>query len=393
MKILFVDDEFFLLEGLQLRLLPICQNWEMEFAGSGGDALSLMAETPFDAIVADMHMPGMSGPELLNEVMKQYPSTVRILLCEPAEGASVDTDAAFMHEFLSKNCDAEDLKTAILCACGKNDAPSGDKLEKLMAKITRLPSIPTLYIELIQLMKNPDADIEDIGDIISRDMTMTAMVLKMANSAFFGLQRVVSSTSEATMYLGVETLRSLALSAQVFSQFQSLKLPGFSVDALWNHSLETAAAAKTIAQLEGAAKNMLDEAFVAGILHDIGKLVLASNFSTEYGEVLRMTKTQAFECRKAEQEVFGVNHADVGGRLLKLWDLPYAVGEAVAFHHDPSGAAKKTFSTLTTVHAANVIVREKEIADGDPTPQLDMEYLNELGLSARPTVWRATLIP
>ncbi|MDD5349584.1 MAG: response regulator, partial [Chthoniobacteraceae bacterium] len=192
MRILFVDDEFLLLESLQMMLRPICQNWQMEFVESGAEALALMETEPFDVIVSDLRMPKMGGVELLNEVMKRFPDTVRVLVCDPEEERLVDARTAVLHEFLFKPYAAEALKTTILRACGEDDSAGGGKLETLMAKISRVPSIPTLYMELIALMKNPDAGIDDVGAIIAKDMTMTAIVLKMANSAYFGLQRVVS---------------------------------------------------------------------------------------------------------------------------------------------------------------------------------------------------------
>lgn len=428
MKILFVDDKFFMLESLQIRLVPICQNWDMEFTESGADALSLLAQKPFDVIVSDMHMPSISGPQLLDEVMKRFPNIVRVLLVDPPEGGTAFDDdddddgvaykeltyeevvaankrvptaveaeaydtAHSKHVCVPKNCPAEDLKAAILSACGGDEASQGDKLEKLMARITRIPSIPTLYLELVNLMKNPDAYIEDIGAVIARDMTMTAIVLKMANSACFGLQRVVSNTSEATMYLGMDTLRSLVLSAQVFSQYQSLRISGFSVDALGKHCLKTAAAAKIIAKMETRNRDMAEEAFVAGILHDIGKLVMASNFPTQYAEVIRLATSTNMEHIKAEQEVFGVSHADVGGRLLKLWELPLAVVEAVTWHHEPGKANKDTFTTLTAVHAANVIVQQNPTQGGVPTgPRLDINHMGALGLTGRNVAWREALL-
>lgn len=395
MKILFVDDEFILLEGLQLRLLPICQEWEIECSESGADALARMALEPFDVVVADMRMPGMSGPELLAEVMDRYPQTARILLTDQTDETMADPCAISLHEVVSKNCAPEDLKAAIARACqqGEEAAPAGGKLEELMAKITRLPSIPSLYFELVDLMRNPDADIDDIGRVIARDMTMTAAVLKMANSAFFGLQRVVTNTTEATMYLGIATLRSLVLSVQIFSQFESKAMGAFSVEELWSHSLEVASAARSIARAQRASKDLFEEAFVTGVLHDIGKLVLASNFAADYDRVLAlMVEKQIGDC-SAEKEVFGVTHAEVGGRLLRLWGLPFSMVEAVELHHEPGRTKNKTFAALTAIHAANVLVHEKHQKEGVPTVACDREYLEGLGMAERLDAWRDALEP
>jgi putative nucleotidyltransferase with HDIG domain len=388
MKILFVDDEFIFLEGLQLRLLPICQDWEMEFAQSGAEALGLMNQKPFDAIVADLRMPGMSGLALLEHVMSSSPGVVRILLADPVDAQVANPIEAAHHQWVVKNRAPEDLKAIILRACGKEEKAREDKLEKLMAQVTRLPSIPSLYFELIELMRNPNSDINAVGAVIAKDMTMTAAVLKMANSAFFGLQRVVTSTAEATMYLGVDTLRSLVLSVQIFSQFEQENLGAFSVDVLSAHSLETAAAAKAIAQSECASKEQAEEAFVTGVLHDIGKLVLASNFPERYDEVLRIADEMKTGNCLAEWQVFGVSHAAVGGRLLQIWGIPQTVVEAVMSHHEPCRVKSNGFSVLTALHAANVIVHEKNAVGGISTAHFDMDYLNTLGLAGRLEAWR-----
>jgi HD-like signal output (HDOD) protein len=220
---------------------------------------------------------------------------------------------------------------------------------------------------------------------------MTAQVLKLANSAFFGLSRQLSSAEEAVAYLGLDTIKSLVLSIHAFSQFEKAETGDLNIESLWGHSLQVASSAKRISKLEVHDAKAAEEAFTAGMLHDIGKLVLAVNLPTEYAQAMRLAQS-SLELPLAEYQVFGANHADVGAYLIGLWGLPVPVVEAVALHHCPSRATRPVFSPLTSVHVANVFEWEaSRCANGAPPPQLDANYLCLAGVSLRVPAWRQAL--
>jgi HD-like signal output (HDOD) protein/CheY-like chemotaxis protein len=392
-KILFVDDETLVLQGLQRMLRPLREEWDMEFLESGARALERMAAAPFDVIVSDMRMPGMNGAELLNRVMKQYPKTVRLILSGHADKELILKCVGSTHQFLAKPCDPEALKATVMRAAASENAVQNEAIKRLVAQMARLPSIPSLYCEIVEASQDPEITMEAVGRIIEKDIAMTAQILKLVNSAFFGLRRQMSSPAEAANYLGLDTIRSLVLSVNAFSQFDAPKLEGFSIAALWAHSLETGAAARTIAQMEDADRKLADEAFVAGLLHDTGKLVLAVNFADQFNQVPTTMRNEGVEQCEAEQKVFGASHADVGGYLLGLWGLPVPVVEAIALHHRPSGVPEKVFSPLTAVHAANSLVPRPGAADAGSSGggRLDTAYLSELKLSHRVAAWREEL--
>jgi HD-like signal output (HDOD) protein len=236
-----------------------------------------------------------------------------------------------------------------------------------------------------------NTSVEEIGAIIGLDIGMTAQVLKLTNSAFFGLSRQFSNAAEAVAYLGLDTIKSLVLSIHAFSQFDKAETGALKIEALWSHSLQVAGLAKRISKLEGQEPKAIEEAFTAGMLHDIGKLVLAVNLPNEYTEATHLAQS-GLELPLAEHKVFGANHADVGGYLIGLWGLPVPVVEAVALHHSPSRATPPIFSPLTSVHAANVLEWERpHPANGAPPPHLDDNYLRLLGVSSRLEAWRGVL--
>ena len=263
-----------------------------------------------------------------------------------------------------------------------------ERLQQLVGQMEHLPSVPSLYSEIVDRMHDPETTLEDIGAIIAKDIGMTAKILKLVNSAFFGLRRQVASPAEAVAYLGLDTIKSLVLSMHAFSQFEPDQTNAFSIARLWDHSMQTAAAAKRLVQVELNDRKMMDEAFVSGLLHDAGKTALAFNFPDQYGKILEQTRTSSADLLRAELETFGANHADVGGYLLGLWGLPTPVVEAIALHHQPALTSANTFTPLTAVHVANAILN----ASPAGTPVVDAVYLERLKLADRLNGWRETLL-
>jgi HD-like signal output (HDOD) protein len=388
-RILFVDDEPLVLQGLQRVLRSMRQEWAMEFVESGPKALERMAQLPFDVIVSDMRMPGMNGAELLNQVMRLYPKTVRLILSGHADKDLILKCVGSTHQFLSKPCEAAALKATMQRAASVETCLRNERLRQLVGQMEHLPSIPALYTEIVEALQNPDTMVEEVGAIIARDVGMTAKILKLVNSAFFGLRRRLSNPTEAAVYLGLDTIRSLVLLLSAFSQFESIKLEGFSLEALCGHSLETAAATRILARAQAADAKLADEAFAAGMLHDTGRIILAANLPDQFIGALQAAAQEKLTLAEAESKVFGANHAEVGGYLLDLWGLPVPVVEAVALHHCPRAAVEKGFTPLTAVHVANVLAHEIRGRSLVPVSGMDPDYLTETGLRDRVDVWRA----
>ncbi len=388
-RILFIDDEPLILQGMRRQLHGMRHEWDMDFAESGPDALALLEKNQYDVVVSDMRMPGMNGAELLNEVMKRHPQTVRLILSGYADQDLVMKCVGSTHQYLSKPCDPDALRSAVMRATTLDLSLQDGPIRQLVNRLDRLPSLPKLYVELVDALGDPDIGLDQVASIVAKDIGMTAKILKLVNSAFFGLAREVASSHEAVVYLGQETIKSLVLSMQVFSQFDAAKLQGLCLDELWQHSLATATAAKKIAEATQADTKLIDEAFVSGMLHDTGRLVLVANLTDKYSRVLQLARDKQIELSEAEREVFNATHAEVGGYLLGLWGLPVPVVEAITFHHCPARSASKAFCPLTAVHVANVLVQEEcAVSAGVAPPQLDLEYLQSLGLADRLDDWR-----
>jgi HD-like signal output (HDOD) protein/CheY-like chemotaxis protein len=383
-RVLFVDDDATVLSGLQRMLRPMRAEWEeMAFAGGGEEALRLLAERPFDVVVSDMRMPGIDGVQLLGEVKLRYPGVVRIVLSGHADQEMILRSIGPAHQFLSKPCQPDLLRSTVDRACTLQQRLSSPELKQVAAQMGALPSLPSLYNEVLAEINSPKGSIETVGRIISRDVAMTAKVLQIVNSAFFGVRQRVTEPAHAARFLGMETIKALVLSVQVFSRFERAGVAAAALQQLSDASMRVGAFARLIAREEGLPREVADQSFFAGLLHDVGALLLLANRAEAY---VNVRAAAAGGLEEAEAAAFGASHGDLGAYLLGIWGLPGPIVEAVAFHHRPGQLQPHALGALTCVHAADAI--EAELF-GDPRLSLpDPGYLAALGLDSRYGHWR-----
>jgi putative nucleotidyltransferase with HDIG domain len=254
-----------------------------------------------------------------------------------------------------------------------------------------VPSPPAFYFELVRALRSKEVNLDHLADRASRDPALTAKLLQVSNSATLGLPHPVTRVQDAISYLGLEATRSLVLIAHTFSYCDKIRAVGFSIERLWEHSVTVGALARRIAREELASAEMDDECFLAGLLHDIGKLLLAVNLPDEYSKVI--TRVQQSEGKlslwQAEFEQFGATHAEIGAELMAIWNLPLSVVEALALHHKPAQLLSVGFSPLVAVHVADAFAAK--FADPVETlthAEINLTYLWEAGVADRLERWR-----
>ncbi len=389
-RVLFVDDEPRVLEGLKRMLRPKRNEWQMTFVGSAAEALTTLKKEPCEVVVTDMRMPGMNGAELLEVVQREYPDTIRLILSGQAETESVMKALGVSHQFLSKPCDAEVLQGTISRAFALRDLAGSEQVKGLVARINKLPTLPSSYQKLVDVLKSPNSSIEDVAEVISTDPAMTARLLKLVNSAYFGLQKPVADVARAGALLGLDRIMALVLGQGIFSDCDAPKVEGFSMEGLWQHSVSTAAAAHRIAIAEQMERDVVAAAFLAGMLHDIGKLVLAMGLPEQYAKVLKQAGTgRPGDLQQIEMLELRASHTDVGAYLVGLWGLPNTIAEAIAYHEDPSQARTQAFALPGIVHAADRMVYRPDITDPrSPELGLNVAYFEKHGRIARWNEWR-----
>ena len=389
-RVFFVDDAPEILKHLQRTLAPMQSEWTMEFFPSAKSALAAICQAPCDVVVSDMTMPGMDGAQFLTEVRNVSPQAIRIILSGDQSPVNYLRSASVAHRFLQKPVDAEVLKANIAQAEALRAVLANPALRTLVSEIKALPSLPSIYQDLMQEMQSPQASLKKASRIVAKDLGMVTKILQLVNSAFFGLRTHVSDPEQAVALLGFETIKSLVLSSQVFAQFDQNRLPGFSLDALWRHAMLTATCARRIAKDTGASQPVIDEAFTAALLHDVGVLVLVANKPDDYVRVLELMRANQVPDWAAERDIFGADHAHVGAYLLGIWGLGDGIVEAVAFHQHPADYNASGFQALTAVHVANAFAEAQasaDVATGDAL-NLDQSYLTRENLLSSIPHWR-----
>src|SRR5580698_2035082 len=243
-RVLFVDDEARILDGIRRSMDCMRNEWQMRFASSGAGALQELNIEPADVVVSGMRMPDMDGSELLSEVMRLYPETVRVILSGQSEPESIVRATRTAHQYLTKPCDAQTLECAISRTRALKAQLSSDPLAAIVGGVDALPSPPKTYQELLTRLRDPASKITNVVDIIRRDVSMTAKVVKLANSGFFATRGPVQTLERAVGLVGLDAISTLVLGQEIFSGMRPVPLPGGGMERHGRHSLETAAWAR-----------------------------------------------------------------------------------------------------------------------------------------------------
>ena len=334
--ILFVEEERGLEERIR-RFRAEAPTFELFSCASPEIALDLLQQRTFQCVVADFGEDAKRCTEFLHRVSEQVPEVIRFaLLAAPEEGAMTLPEIETANQTLSESVPADDLfsalNSAMEIAARSIQAP---ELNRLLSGFSKLPSAPTLYFDLKELLDDPDSDNRQVAALVSTDPVVSARILRLANSAFYGLPRTVTEVHEAVTYLGTGMISALVLTIHIYQQ---LPIPGFNIEALWKHGMAISALARQTARQIGCRGQEIGAAGTAGLLHDMGQLVFLYNLPERYVPLFRQAGDDERRLVELEREAFGVDHAELCAHLISLWGLPENVVEAVAGHHQPLDA-------------------------------------------------------
>jgi len=382
-SILFVDDDPNVLQALNRMLRHKRSAWRMAFAIGGKQALALMDLMPVDVLVSDMRMPEMDGAALLAETAQRHPDTIRFILSGQSSQESLFRAIGPCHQYLSKPCEGRELEERIEAALTLRQRLGDAALRALVGKLEFLPSLPAVYQSLLAELESGQPSQERIERALAGDPGVAAKLLQIANSAYFPGARQIHSVWQAANFLGYEIVRALALGCGVTAQARRPEIGGMPTQDILHHGLVVAGLARDIARAEQLAPAVIDDCFSAGILHDLGVLVLVENFAERYAPVVSAARHDAVPLHLAERSAFGVCHADIGAYLLGTWGLPDSLVRAVADHHRAPrpGLALNAASVL---YVANALTTERAFAMVEARP----DFMPEVA-DARRASWRA----
>ncbi len=380
LRVLFVDDERAVLDGLKDLLRKERRRWLLSFAEGPQAGLEAVDAGPFDIVFSDLRMAPVDGAAFLAAVQQRCPSAIRVVLSGSSEKAAALRAATVAHQFLAKPYDGEALRVMLNRAEALKRTVADERVRAWVGGLQALPSIPSTYLDLSYVASNPRASTDDFVRVVERDPAMCSKVLQLVNSAYFGVAQTVVSVKQAVTFLGTETVKTLAISAHVFAVPEP-NVPGFSAAGLQANALRTAGLAKRLAGAER------DAAFTAAMLCDIGQLVIARAEPSGFGAALRQAQDEGTPLHVHEAAHCGATHMAVGAYLLGVWGLPEALVRVVAGHHEPSTVGEGSDQVLAAVHVATAALAG---APTDEVPQgLDLEFLARSGHAASLPGWLA----
>lgn len=380
-RVLFVDDEPLVLDAMRALFRRQRLEWDMVFAAGGPQAIAELDGPMFDVVVSDMRMPMADGNAVLSAVRERHPAAARVILSGHAGRDAELAALTVAHQFVSKPCEPARLRGIIERACALPALIASERLRSVVGRLNRLPSPPQLYFDLTRATARSQVTMAELAALVEQDPAMATKVLQLVNSAIFGSTRVHSSVREALVYLGTERLKALALTAQVFLEGRGSG--GVDLEAQQRHAVSVA----LLAQQCIADPARAETAYTAGLLHDVGTIVLGMCAPEEMQEAQRICDATGRPAHEVEQDLLGTNHADAGAYLLALWGLPLEIIETAQHHHQPDRAPT---DIAVAVHVADALLHDANPRTGaHATSRLDLAFLEQSPFADRLPRWRA----
>ncbi len=387
-NILFVDDEIRIIRGIKRMMFDMQSDWEMFFVTSGQEALEIFEREKIDVIVSDMRMPGMDGGELLSKIMDISPETIRIILSGFSEQEATLRTVKVAQQFISKPANGEILVSTVQRALDLRRLLRNESLERVIAGTENIFTNSKVHMDIIKELQRPDCSMTKLAELVSQDVIIVANILKMVNSAFFGLPKKIVNIQQAVSYLGINTILALFLHSELFSKANIRNDKIFSIDSFNEHSMKVAAFAKEIYVSYTGSSILADDIVIAGILHDIGKLLLLT-IPGYYKNKNDENVTRVYRKPEDEYTILNSSHSEVGAYLLGLWGFKDNIVEAVAYHHNPSKMfGKKEFNMVSAIHIAEALIMNRNNLNyDDGENNLDMDYIKEIGVEDKIEKW------
>lgn len=391
--ILFVDDEDNILRGLKRMMRPKREDWDTVFASSGLEALACLEKQHIDVVVSDMRMPGMDGAALLTQVQTLYPQIVRIVLSGYAEKEAILKTIGPSHQYLAKPCDPDKLIETIQRSIRLRVLLRSGPLRKIVSGMQRIPTLPKIFATVVKELDYEYASAESLADKISQDIGVSTHLLKLTNSAYFGLPMPATSPKQAITFLGFENVKAIVLLGGIFDQIRGNQSVSDIVEKLSRRSMQLGLLARAIAEENGLSQEEQDQSYCTGLVSHVGTLLLVANWPDEYGGMVRLIEQERLPVVEAEMEIFGATHSELGAYLLGLWGFNDSIVEAVAFHHNPDSCSGDVSGILLATHVAQHLLRVKRnpsVREDRFAQSIDQDFLNKLGGEDDMKRWEAT---
>ncbi|MCC7052296.1 MAG: HDOD domain-containing protein [Gemmatimonadaceae bacterium] len=378
MRLVLVDNEHHVADAHRRALRSVRPEWDVVLASTPAAALEALEAGRTDVFISELGAPGSGCVELFETVKARWPSIVRIALSEFADRAVALRLERSVHRFLHKPCDTYTLAMLIERNSTLRDVVHDPSVLAAIGGLEAIPRPPVTVQALEKVLADPDAGVIAVAAVISRDAALTARLLRVVNSSFFGVGRQVTRVDAAVNFMGVSLVRSIALADGAVRSF-TVDPAVLDLDD-WNmHAVRVATASRDIAlAICPQDRSLADEAFLAGLLHDVGQVVVAGVSPTRWRALEADASEAGVSVDVVEHRTGAVAHSLVGAYLLSLWGLPSGVIEAVAFHHTPERLAGSIFDAAIAVHIADAMAAR---APGRIAPALHLPSIRAAGIT------------
>ncbi len=384
--ILFVDDQNNILQSLRRSLRGLDKEWDIHYANGGSEALNTMRQHEIHIVVSDTNMPGMRGTELLTEVRSQYPNTIRLVLSGGCRNDDISLLLRTSHQFFPKPFDIQKLRETVEHLLVLKGNIKEKRIQSILASVSKLPCAPYTHGHFYEEIDGFTPNLEKIGQYISQDMGLATKLLQSLNSTYFGVNKSGIHPHQAVKVMGPGTISHLFVDSMRFDPIESQSDNYNFVKDIYKYSYQTALAAQKIARSQNMSEEAQDHAYTAGLLSDIGLVILATELADEFKAISDSLTMSTPAQLTVEAEAFGNDHCDISAYFLGLWGFPIDIVEAVRGHQKPNIDEGNAFSLISVAHIAQALIYAK----GDRATfenMLDMEYINKIGKADQIDSW------
>lgn len=389
--ILFVDDNDNVIQGLKRQLRPFRGEWQLFFAHNAEAALAVMENQSIDLIVSDMLMPDMRGEELLQKVKQLYPATIRIIFSGYSDEITLKNALEVAHQYFCKPCHIDTLRESISQIFQIQNTINNPRIIQSIGDPNHLPSLPKIYQDINAAIASETTTTAELANIFARDMVLSARLLQLVNSPYFGIRQRISSLSEAISMVGINMLNNLVLSIHIKHAFP-VNNPKMLIymEYLWQDAWRVAQLAKLISLAEQQPEDRPDQAYLGGLLHNMGLLVFLSRGGDQLLQFVQEVKNTDTPINTLEKQIFGFNRCEAAAYLLSLWKIPPRIIESVLMHTTPNESDYDGMNALTAVHTATFLLNpaEAKACDRMFCLKLDSDYLQRINKLQRLAHWQ-----
>jgi HD-like signal output (HDOD) protein len=385
-KLFVVDDQSAVMETAVLVLKRIDKEWEVTGFNDPKAALEAIKANPPDLVLSDQLMPGMQGSELLEQIRAHSPKTIRIIMSGYVSLSALEMITS-AHQYVAKPFEPSVLRDMVKRSFAAQERIINAGLQTLVTGLRAIPSLPQVHHSLLQELEDDRTASAAIANIVANDPGLSIKVLQLANSPLFGRGTLVTNPVDAVMCLGTDMISAIVLSQSLFKHYEKLRGPELDIPKMWTHSWETARLAQHICRERRMGSEAGEEAFLAGLLHEIGRFLIIDNFPDQFKAACDFARKNRASLVAGLRETLQATPFQVGAYVLELWGLPEAVVGAIGNLDNPSQDQSKEFSVRSALYIADHVAHGKFPPDPFRAEDWNMDYLKSVGVKDELREW------